>query len=118
MKNLLQEIEVLCRENEEIQRQIGMLQRAIKTPEWKIYRDILMTVKGVMAEEVFSRAYTALDADEKDAQQRAFFHINQMLEFLMNPLPWIQRRQSIREKLFNPDRTGKGTPNQRKDEKK
>jgi len=45
-----------------------------------------------MANDMFSRNYTALDQSEKDVVQRTYYNVGQILDFLSNPLPWVQKK--------------------------
>ena len=77
------------------------LQGAIQTEEWKFYTQLLMTVKGIMATDMFSKRYTLLDEKEKDVTQRTYYNIDQMLTFLLNPLNWMKKRSKWKDLTAN-----------------
>lgn len=90
--NLLSQFVELYDNEEEYQRRIANYQRVLKTEEWDFVRDTLLTIRGKIANDMFSRKFTELDPDEKDTVQRAYFQIDQVIEFLLNPVSWIQKR--------------------------
>ena len=92
MKNLLNQFAEYFEKNEEFQRELVDFQRAIKSKQWKFYGRLLMTIKGIMANDMFSRGYTNLSQEEKDVMQRTYYNIDQMLTFLLDPLAWIRKR--------------------------
>lgn len=51
-----------------------------------------MTIKGVMAGDMFSRRFTDLDQTEKDVMQKTYYQMDQILTFLLNPLGWMRRK--------------------------
>ena len=92
MKNLLNQFLELYKKNEAFQQELGQLDRAKATKEWKFYTDLLITIKGIMATDMFSKHHTLLDEREKDVIQRTYYNIDQMLTFLLNPVRWIEKR--------------------------
>ena len=93
MKNLLSDFEDLYVGDEEIRRQIENFDRIQNTPEWKFFKKMLMTIRGVMATEMLSKRHTELDPVEKDVAQRTFYNIGQMLTFFGNPVGWIKYKK-------------------------
>ena len=57
-----------------------------QTPGWEWYMRNLLLLKGLMAEDVLSPAFSKLEPHEKDARQRAYAGINGFLDWLLNPL--------------------------------
>jgi len=51
-----------------------------------------MTIKGIMATDMFSKNHTLLDEREKDIIQRTYYNIDQMLTFLVSPMAWMQKK--------------------------
>lgn len=101
IKNLLNNFVEFYEKNEQFQQQLEQLHRATKTKEWKFYTDILMTVKGIMANDMFSKHYTLLDEKEKDITQRTYYNIDQMLTFLMNPIGWMKKKSKWQQLKTN-----------------
>lgn len=92
IKNLLSDFVKFYEENEAFKQQLGQLDRVKATKEWKFYTDLLITIKGIMASDMFSKHHTLLDEREKDIVQRTYYNIDQMLTFLMNPLRWMKKK--------------------------
>ncbi len=92
MKNLLKEFVVLYDNNDEFKQKLNNLQMIQETEEWKTFRDILITIKGVMATDMFSARYTGLELHEKDVMQRTYYNIDQILSFLLKPSSWVRKR--------------------------
>jgi hypothetical protein len=61
-------------------------------PGWEVHQEILMMIRGKIAEEVLSERFTRLDIGEKDARQRAYNMVNQLIKFLVNPMEIAQKR--------------------------
>jgi len=55
-------------------------------PGWKVHQAFLVAVGNNISLYMLSREFTELTRDEKDAQQRAFYHTKEIIDFLMNPL--------------------------------
>lgn len=100
---------MLFEKEEEYQRRLGNYQRVMKTEEWQFVRDTLLTIRGAIANDMFTRKFTELDAMDKDVLQKTYYNIDQMLTFLLNPLGWIKKRSKWSQ-LTNLN--GKGKPNQ------
>ncbi|MCK5616926.1 hypothetical protein KAR91_84470 [Candidatus Pacearchaeota archaeon] len=90
MRNLLNSFVETINNNEEFKRRLADYERVSKSPQWQFVRDVLLTVKGTMLTDMYSSKFTNLDPTEKDVQQRAYYQINQLLEFLMQPTRWIK----------------------------
>jgi len=98
MKVLLNEFTEFFLKSEEFQREVTNLERAIQSEQWKFYRKLLMSIKGMMATDMFSKRYTVLTPEEKDVMQRTYYNIDQMLNFLINPIGWMKKNSKW--KLF------------------
>lgn len=109
MKSLLTQFIELFDKEEEYKRRLANYQRILKTEEWQFFRDTLMTIRGTMATDMFSRKYTDLNVQEKDVIQKTYYNIDQMIAFLLNPLGWMKKRSKW-QILTN--LKGKGKPNQ------
>lgn len=92
-RNLLAELIKLHDSNDAVKRGIESYQRFLEAPDMAFYRDMLRTIQGAMLQDVFSNTFTELDATEKDVQQRAYFQINQLIDFLIAPSRWIQKKK-------------------------
>jgi len=105
VRNLLNSFISTVEGNEEFQRQLADYEHVAKSPQWKFVQDILLTMKGTILTDMFSQKYTALDPVEKDVQQRAYYQINQILEFLMQPSGWIKRKRKFSMPTIRPGST-------------
>ena len=110
MKNLLREFVTLFHTNDNFQRKLGSYERVVKTEDWGFLKDVLLTIKGEMAVDMFSRKHTLLSKEEKDVVQRTYYNINQTLDFLLRPEDWV-KKQSRWERALS-DLKGKVKPNQ------
>lgn len=52
---------------------------------WKVHQDCLLTLKGLILEELLSRRFTDLKPIEKDIRQRAYADVIEILNFLYDP---------------------------------
>lgn len=84
-------------------------QRALKTEDWKFLQDVVLTIKSEMQTDMLSKTHMLLSPEEKDVTQRTYYHINQILDFILNPVGWTKERQKKRQPQ------GKVNPNQRKE---
>lgn len=103
MKNLLKTIEDRFQGDDAFQRLLLNYSRAMKSEDWQFFLYAIEAVKAEMREDLLSQRFTTLDAVEKDVQQRAYYNIRQVLDFLANPNEWIIKKDIKRKrfKLFN-----------------
>ncbi|MFX0194535.1 MAG: hypothetical protein ACFFCW_00310 [Candidatus Hodarchaeota archaeon] len=99
MRNLVQQFEQLFENHDGFKRNAENYTRAIKTEEWKFLKDAILMIRGQMATDMFSKAHTDSDPTEKDVTQRTYYHINQILDFLLNPVDWVNRKRTLRQKF-------------------
>lgn len=65
-------------------------------PGWPVHQEILLLIRGKMAEELLSFRFTKLDKDEKDAQQRAYAYVDEIIRFLLNPMEKAIKKANFR----------------------
>ena len=99
MRNLVNIFEKLFNSNDEFARQTQDYARVLKTQEWKFLTDAILMIRGQMAQDMFSKKYTNLSETEKDVVQKTYYNINQILDFLVNPQGWINRRTKFKQKI-------------------
>ena len=92
MRNLLHPLIELS-DNDEFQRRQANYERVLKSKEWEFVRDTYLTMRSRMLSDMLSAEYTKLDQTEKDVRQRAYFQIDQFLEFMSNPTKWIRYKK-------------------------
>lgn len=88
------------------------------TPGWQWYMRRLLLLKGLMAEEVLSPAFSKLEPHEKDARQRAYAGINSLLDWLMNPLAPAHRHLRLVQQASKMEATAKAEATKKKGAKK
>lgn len=66
-------------------------------PGWAVHKDCLVTLKGLILEELLGRQFTKLDATEKDVQQRAYAGVNEVIDFLLNPVAEARSMNKVRK---------------------
>ena len=99
MRNLVSIFEKLFNENDSFARQARDYTRVLKTPQWKFLTDAILMIRGQMAQDMFSKKYTNLSETEKDVIQKTYYNINQILDFLVNPQGWVNRRTKFKQEL-------------------
>ena len=105
MRNLVQIFEKLFNENDSFARQAQDYTRALKAQEWKFLTDAILMIRGQMAQDMFSKKFTELTETEKDVIQKTYYNINQILDFLINPQGWINRRTKTKQKFADHSKT-------------
>jgi len=68
-------------------------------PGWSVHRSIIGNIKIAIVKEMLSERFTKLTANEKDSQQKAFFMVDEILNYLLNPLEREIKRQDFRMKF-------------------
>jgi len=97
MRNLVSIFEELFREHDGFQRDATDFTRAMKSEQWKFLTDAILMIRGEMANDMFSYGYTKSDPIEKDVTQRTYYNVNQILDFLINPNRWVQKKSKIKQ---------------------
>lgn len=93
-KNLLNQFAEYFEKSEEFQQRFINYQRFIESKEGEFFKDMLLAMKGVMANHMFSHNYTNLEPTEKDVIQKTYYNIDQILIFLVSPLNWLKKKES------------------------
>ena len=79
-------------ENAQVQRKLSAY-AAMKGHEgWDTHTEMLMLLRGALAEDMLSNDFTVLESTEKDIRQRAYAMTDQMIRFLLNPLAKAEQR--------------------------
>ena len=92
MKKILAEVSMVFRDITQptIQKKISAYTQMKGQYGWSVHQELLMLIRGKMAEEILSERFTKLDATEKDARQRAYHMADNLIMFLLNPLKKAQ----------------------------
>ena len=101
MKNLLANIEARFKADDSFQRLLLNYSRAMKTEDWQFFLYAIESVKAEMQGDLLSSRFTKLDSVEKDVQQRAYYNIRQVLDFLSNPQTWLIKKEAKRKKFLD-----------------
>jgi len=112
MKNLTAQF-VKYLDNDEFKRRLDNYARALKEEHWTFVRDVFLSVKGEMLTDMLSYRFTTLNEHEKDATQKAYYQIGEILDFLSEPKLWVKRK-TLRQQIY--DLKGRVKPNQKKGE--
>lgn len=99
MRNLVSIFEKLFNENDAFARQAQDYSNILKTPQWRFLNDAILMIRGQMAQDMFSKKYTNLSESEKNVVQKTYYNINQILDFLVNPQGWINRRTKYKQEI-------------------
>ena len=92
MKNLIRELLDTYERYDEFKRKLQNYHNYIESDEGEFVRDVFRTTKMAINVEMFSARFTKLSASEKDVQQRTFYQLDQMLDFLMAPMRVVNER--------------------------
>ena len=107
--NLLTTVTKYMDAYDEVADMAGNFERALKTKDWEFFKQVAITIKAEMQTDMFSKKFTELSLEEKDITQRTYYNINQILDFLLNPVGWTKKRHM----KYQPK--GKVNPNQGKE---
>ena len=116
MKNLIRELLDTYDRFDEFKRKLQNYHNYITSDEGEFVRDVFRTTKVAMNVEMFSARFTKLPASEKDIKQRAFYELDQMLDFLMAPMRVVNEK-SKGMSTYGPKLMGAVKPNPARKEK-
>jgi hypothetical protein len=95
VRDLLNSFIELANTNEQFRQRLGDYERVSKSKQWQFVRDVLLTIKGTILDDMLSMKHTKLDPVEKDVRQRTYYQINILLDFLMEPSMWIKKKRKF-----------------------
>ena len=64
-------------------------------PGWKVHQAFLLYLIQAIGNDMLSKEYTKLSAEEKDIRQRAYQSTYEVIKFLLNPIERGQQQQKI-----------------------
>ena len=64
---------------------------------WEAHERFLTEVLNGINHYMFSEEYTNLNEKEKDVQQRVFYHVKEVIQFLANPLKGANIHAAIKQ---------------------
>ncbi len=109
MRKLVNIFEKAFNSNEEFARQAASYDRALNTEEWKFLVNAIHLIKGQMSLDMFSREYTEMSESEKDILQKTYYQTMLILEFLIDPKTWINRRAERKQRLADLSKRNKSS---------
>ena len=66
---------------------------------WQVHQEYLITMRGLIANDMLGEKFTELPPIEKDIQQRAYEMVNRVIIFLLDPA--LEARKAVRIKRYN-----------------
>ena len=64
---------------------------------WQVHQGLLVEIMNQMSSHMLSSQFTKLDKEEKDVQQRAFYIVKEIVEFLLSPLKNAEQYAALKE---------------------
>ena len=102
MRSLIQNLLDLYEENDEFKRKLENYHNYIQSDDGRFAHDVFHTSKIGVLSELLSARFTKLPADEKDVQQRVFYQLDQMFDFLMAPMRLVNEKHRKQAAIYNP----------------
>lgn len=99
MRNELKIFSDLYTQNDRFREELDQYTRMISSTDFEFFKNCLLTLKGAILSDVFSRSFTELDQTEKDVEQRVYYKLNQWLDFFVNPRKWMEQKKSLQTRL-------------------
>ena len=100
MKKQLKKFVQLYTNDDTFKAELDSLIFVSKSKEWKTALKILWSVKNQMAMELLdSSKFTEGDVQSKDVTQRVYHNISEFIDFLAQPVTWINKKGRIQMKL-------------------
>jgi len=75
---------------------------------WKIHQDCLIYLKGLILDDLLGSRFTELKPIEKDVRQRAYAGVNEIIDFLLNPVAQARNANAIRQHNMKMEATVRG----------
>ena len=71
---------------------------ALRTHEsWKVHQALLVLIMNEISTYMLSKGFTQLEQSEKDVQQRAFYVVKEVIDFMLNPLKNAERYVALKD---------------------
>ena len=95
IKNLLHQLSIGYLQGEDRVNAIRHYMDMMEHPGWETHEQFLMEIINGINNYMFGKEYTNLDKDAKDLQQRVFYEMKNVLQFLVNPLAGANKYTAI-----------------------
>ena len=102
MRSLIQNLLDTYDSHDEFKRQLENYHNYIQSEDGRFAHDVFKTSKLAVLSELLSARFTKLPADEKDIQQRVFYQLDQMFDFLMAPMRLVNEKHRKQAAIYNP----------------
>ena len=97
MKTILKDISRVYFKTNEDNQKLMKYHALTRAPEWEMYKEFLLLIRGTIAEQMFSKDFTELGSREKDIRQRTYANMNEVINFLFNPLKGIESEVKFKQ---------------------
>jgi hypothetical protein len=106
MRNLIQRLLDTYEVHDEFKRQLENYHNYIQSEDGRFAHDVFKTSRLAIMSELLSARYTKLPAGTKDVQQRVFYELDRMFDFLMAPMRMVNEKRAKRTAIYNPKAMG------------
>jgi len=96
MRYLLKDIQDYMENDEGFRQRAANYSRVMKENELKFMGEAIMIIKGIIMSDMLSFKHTNSEPYEKDIQQRTYYNIIQILDFLQNPEQWFRKKSKLK----------------------
>ena len=86
IKKLLREISIDLYKSEDRTGNWSKYAKLKEQPGWKVHNMFMVLIANKMSEYMFSKEFTELNREDKDANQRSFHMTKEIIDFLIDPL--------------------------------
>ena len=92
VKNIITQFMRVIGEDEATHRMMATYKQSLGKPELEFLRTTLLTIKGLMAQNLLSKWATTLPRDEKEIMIHVYYNLNNLIDFLLAPEMSISAR--------------------------
>lgn len=96
MRELLGNFVGLFLKDEKFRENLTSYMRFLNSRDGVFLVTMLQTMMSLMVEDMLSKRYTVLSAEEKDVTQKAYYQIYETLLFFSSPSKWIREKTAYK----------------------
>ena len=85
VKNIITQFMRVVSGDETTHRMMIDYKQSLGKPELEFLRTTLLTIKGLMAQNLLSKWATILPRDEKEIMIHVYYNVNNLIDFLLTP---------------------------------
>ena len=93
MKDLLSHIEEYFEKNDEFKRRMEKFNYIKSTEDWEFFTFMMRSIQGIIVNDMLTRRFVELPAEEKDILSKTYYSVNKMIEFFINPIAELKKRK-------------------------